>query len=89
MAGTVSRLRSELRSTRMSVFEAQQGTKEALDQVQDMQDTLLEQVDVRCLICATATVFCTKARNCTASHANHITLSYIFYWERYAYWWNI
>lgn len=47
LSGTVGKMREELRATRMSVFEAQQGMRDALDQVQLTQDTLTQQVEVR------------------------------------------
>eukprot|EP00892_Ulva_mutabilis_P000197 jgi/Ulvmu1/10178/UM006_0134.1 len=46
MNGSVGKLRDELRSTRMNVFEAQQGMKDALEQVQVTQDTLAQQVEL-------------------------------------------
>ena len=49
MSGSVGQLKGELRATRMSVFEAQQGMKEALEQVKHTQDCLSDQVEVRCL----------------------------------------
>ena len=46
LSGSVGKLREELRTTRMSVFEAQQGMRDALEQVQETQDTLSSQVEV-------------------------------------------
>lgn len=47
LSGSVEKMREELRATRMSVFEAQQGMRDALDQVQQTQETLTQQVEVR------------------------------------------
>lgn len=47
LSATVSKLKNELRTTRMEAFEAQQGTKQALEDVQQSQARLLSEVEVR------------------------------------------
>jgi outer membrane murein-binding lipoprotein Lpp len=58
LTASVSKLKNELRQTRMEVFEAQEGTKAALAQVQDVQESLMQEMQV-----------CLKILICTNIHA--------------------
>jgi outer membrane murein-binding lipoprotein Lpp len=46
LSASVSKLKNELRQTRMEIFEAQEGTKTALAQVQDVQESLIQEMQV-------------------------------------------